>query len=72
MSSPMPLTTTQYPGGEPAVYVAPDFQQIGADALIGNSTSVANLQQQITTLQSQMSALDARVTALESASGGAA
>lgn len=60
MSSPMPLTTTQYPGGEPAVYVAPDFQQVGADALIGNSTSVANLQAQIT-------ALAARVTALESA-----
>lgn len=65
MSSPMPLTTTQYPGGEPAVYVAPDFQQVGADALIGNSTIVANL-------QAQIADLTARVTALESAASAPA
>lgn len=65
MASPVPRTVTQYPAGEPAVYVAPDFQTVGVDALIGNSVSISNLQAQIT-------ALAARVTALENASGGGA
>lgn len=60
MSSPMPLTTTQYPGGEPTVYIGPLMQQIGVDQLLNNSAVVVNLQAQIT-------ALAARVTALESA-----
>lgn len=65
MASPVPRTVTQYPAGEPAVYVAPDFQTVGVDALISNSATVASLQAQINDLV-------ARVTALENASGGAA
>jgi hypothetical protein len=67
MSAPAPKTVTQYPGGEPAVYIAPDFQQVGADALINNSAAVASLNAQIATMQAQIADLTTRVTALENA-----
>lgn len=64
MSSPVPRITTQYPSAEPTLYVAPDFQQVGADTLIGNSATVASLQAEIVALQN-------RVTALENAARAA-
>lgn len=57
---PQPTVTTQYPAGEATVYAAPDFRQVGVDRLIGPSSTITGLQQQIT-------ALAARVTALENA-----
>lgn len=65
MSAPEPRTVTRYPAGEPAVYVAPDFQQIGVDQLLTNSITVGALQTQIAAMQVQIADLTSRVTALE-------
>lgn len=72
MSTPTPRITTQYPTAEPSVFVAPDFQQVGADTLIGNSATVAGLQSTISTMQGQIADLTSRVTALEAAARAAA
>lgn len=67
MSSPMPNVTTNYPGGEPTVFIGPDFRQVGIDRLVSGASAIATLQQQVATMEGQIADLTARVTALESA-----
>ena len=65
MASPVLSTVTQYPAGEPTVYVGPLMQQVGFDQLLRNSVAVGNLQAQLNAMQAQINDLIARVTALE-------
>ncbi|HEY2538234.1 MAG TPA: hypothetical protein VGI28_01850 [Stellaceae bacterium] len=68
MSSPVKQqTVTQYPGGEPTVFLGPDFRQVGIDGLIAGASAIATLQSQVATMQGQIADLTTRVAALESA-----
>lgn len=75
MSAPTPkAVVTQYPAGEPTVFLGPDFRQVGIDRLINGASAIAAMQAQIATMQGQISTmqgqiadLTTRVAALEAA-----